>query len=143
MKTVPDQVCLYICPANVYRADDNRISVAYEGCLECGSCRIACPHLNIEWRFPTGGEQQRVAIARALGETLAVVMVCGNIAQIPHSLFDPVRPITSKIALEMGYASSDHRALLYAAGLILVILTGTLVASQAFRKSRLTPGQAG
>lgn len=84
-----------------------------------------------------------LAIARALGETLAVVMVCGNIAQIPHSLFDPVRPITSTIALEMGYASSDHRALLYAAGLILVILTGTLVASQAFRKSRLTPGQAG
>jgi len=31
------------------------ISVSYEGCLECGSCRIGCPHLNIEWRFPTGG----------------------------------------------------------------------------------------
>jgi ferredoxin like protein len=50
-----DQVCLYICPANVYRLDKDRISVAYEGCLECGSCRIACPQLNIEWRFPTGG----------------------------------------------------------------------------------------
>ena len=50
-----DQACLYICPANVYRLDHDRISVAYEGCLECGSCRIACPHLNIEWRFPTGG----------------------------------------------------------------------------------------
>jgi ferredoxin like protein len=23
--------------------------------LECGSCRIACPLLNIEWRFPKGG----------------------------------------------------------------------------------------
>jgi ferredoxin like protein len=33
----------------------NRISINYEGCLECGSCRIGCPHLNIEWRFPTGG----------------------------------------------------------------------------------------
>jgi ferredoxin like protein len=49
------QPCLYICPANVYRLEQNRISLNYEGCLECGSCRIGCPHLNIEWRFPTGG----------------------------------------------------------------------------------------
>lgn len=46
---------LYFCPANVYRLEKDRISVAYEGCLECGSCRIGCPLLNIEWRFPTGG----------------------------------------------------------------------------------------
>ena len=38
-----------------------------------------------------------LAIARAVGETLAVVMVCGNIAQIPHSVFDPVRPITARL----------------------------------------------
>ena len=50
-----EQPCLYICPSNVYRLEQNRISVNYEGCLECGSCRIGCPHLNIEWRFPTGG----------------------------------------------------------------------------------------
>ena len=50
-----DQPCLYFCPANVYRLERDRISVSYEGCLECGSCRIACPQLNIEWRFPKGG----------------------------------------------------------------------------------------
>lgn len=50
-----EQPCLYICPANVYRLEHDRISVNYEGCLECGSCRIGCPRLNIEWRFPTGG----------------------------------------------------------------------------------------
>ncbi len=49
------QECLYLCPANVYRLEGDRIAVAYEGCLECGSCRIGCPHLNIEWRFPKGG----------------------------------------------------------------------------------------
>lgn len=49
------QPCLFICPANVYRLEAGRISVNYEGCLECGSCRIACVQLNIEWRFPTGG----------------------------------------------------------------------------------------
>jgi ferredoxin like protein len=50
-----DQSCLYLCPANVYRLEKDYISVNYEGCLECGSCRIACPLLNIEWRFPRGG----------------------------------------------------------------------------------------
>ena len=50
-----DQPCLYFCPANVYRLEKDRISINYEGCLECGSCRIACPELNIEWRFPRGG----------------------------------------------------------------------------------------
>jgi ferredoxin like protein len=50
-----DQVCLVICPANVYKLEKDRVSVAYEGCLECGSCRIGCPHFNIEWRFPRGG----------------------------------------------------------------------------------------
>lgn len=49
------QPCLSICPANVYKLETDRISVGYEGCLECGSCRIACPHFNIEWRFPQGG----------------------------------------------------------------------------------------
>jgi ferredoxin like protein len=50
-----NQPCLYICPANVYKLEHGRISIGYEGCLECGSCRIGCPELNIEWRFPTGG----------------------------------------------------------------------------------------
>ena len=51
----PDQPCLYICPANVYKLEKDRISVSYEGCLECGTCRIGCPHFNIDWRFPKGG----------------------------------------------------------------------------------------
>jgi len=76
-----------------------------------------------------------LALARAIGETLVVVMVCGNIAQIPDSIFDPVRPITSTIALEMGYATASHKALLYAAGLVLVILIGLLVGWLSFRRS--------
>ncbi|MBM2831209.1 MAG: ferredoxin [Dehalococcoidia bacterium] len=55
-KECEGQPCLHLCPANVYRLEEgDRISVNYEGCLECGSCRIACRHLNIEWRFPRGG----------------------------------------------------------------------------------------
>ncbi len=85
-----------------------------------------------------------LGLARAIGETMAVVMVCGNIAQIPGSIFDPVRPITSTIALEMGYASSSHKALLYAAGLILVLCTAALVGWEAFHREDSTkvPGSS-
>lgn len=75
-----------------------------------------------------------LAIARAIGETMAVVMVCGNIAEYPSSLFDPVRPVTATIALEMGYATASHQALLYSAGLLLVVLTAALVGWLAFRR---------
>ena len=50
-----DQPCLFFCPANVYRLEGDTISLNHEGCLECGSCRVGCPELNIEWRFPRGG----------------------------------------------------------------------------------------
>ena len=60
---------------------------------------------------------------RALGETMAVLMVAGNVVQLPDSLFAPVRTLTVNIALEMGYASGDHRAALYLSGLILLVIT--------------------
>jgi len=51
-----DKPCLNFCPAYVYRLEDeDRVSIHHEGCLECGSCRIACTEMNIEWRFPRGG----------------------------------------------------------------------------------------
>ncbi len=62
-----------------------------------------------------------LACARALGETMAVLMVAGNVVQMPDSLFDPVRVLTANIALEMAYATGDHRASLFASGLILTL----------------------
>ena len=51
-----DQPCLTLCPARVYTLEESgEINVAYEGCLECGSCRIGCPQMNIQWSFPKGG----------------------------------------------------------------------------------------
>ena len=41
-------------------------------------------------------------LGRALGETMAVVMVCGNVVEVPDSLFAPVRTLTANIALEMA-----------------------------------------
>lgn len=63
-----------------------------------------------------------LAAARALGETMAVLMVAGNVVQTPGSVFDPVRVLTANIALEMAYASGDHRAALFASGLLLALL---------------------
>lgn len=42
---------------------------------------------------------------RALGETMALLMVCGNVVQFPKSIFDPIRTLTVNMALEMAYAT--------------------------------------
>jgi phosphate transport system permease protein len=68
-----------------------------------------------------------LAMGRALGETMAVLMVAGNVAQMPASIFGPVRTLTSNIALELGYAAGDHRAILFVSGLVLLVLTTALV----------------
>lgn len=67
-----------------------------------------------------------LAMARALGETMAVVMVSGNVIRMPESLFDPVRTLTANIALEMAYAVGDHRSALYVSGLLLTAAIGAL-----------------
>lgn len=68
-----------------------------------------------------------LAGARGLGETMAVMMVAGNVVQMPHSVFDPVRTLTANIALEMAYALELHRAALFASGLLLVLLVTAAV----------------
>jgi phosphate transport system permease protein len=68
-----------------------------------------------------------LATARAIGETMAVLMVAGNIVQIPKSPFEPVRAVTANIALEMGYAAELHRSALFVTGLMLVTVIAALV----------------
>jgi phosphate ABC transporter permease protein PstC len=63
-----------------------------------------------------------LGMGRAIGETMAVIMIAGNAISIPHSILDPVRTLTSNIALEMGYASGEHRQALFATGVILFII---------------------
>ncbi len=64
---------------------------------------------------------------RAIGETMAVLMVCGNVVQIPKSVFEPVRTLTANIALEMAYALGDHRSALFVSGLFLMLIIVCLV----------------
>ncbi|MFN6501296.1 MAG: phosphate ABC transporter permease subunit PstC [Nostoc sp. DedQUE01] len=65
---------------------------------------------------------------RAIGETMAVLMVCGNVVKTPTSLFDPVRTLTANIALEMAYATGNHRSALFVSGLLLMVAIAILVA---------------
>ncbi|MCX5779290.1 MAG: phosphate ABC transporter permease subunit PstC [Firmicutes bacterium] len=62
-----------------------------------------------------------LGMGRAIGETMAVVMVTGNSPVIPGSILAPVRTMTSNIVLEMGYASGDHQAALFATGMVLFV----------------------
>lgn len=60
-----------------------------------------------------------LGIGRALGETMAVILVAGNSPVIPTSITDSVRPLTTNIALEMGYAFGTHQEMLFATGVVL------------------------
>jgi phosphate transport system permease protein len=59
---------------------------------------------------------------------MAVLMVAGNVVQLPDSLFAPVRTLTANVALEMGYAGSEHRAALYLGACFLLALTLLMLA---------------
>jgi len=72
-----------------------------------------------------------LALTRAMGETMAVVMVAGNIAEVPRSILDPFRTLTANIALEMAYAEGNHRSILFASGaLLMAVVTGLVLASR-------------
>lgn len=60
-----------------------------------------------------------LGVGRALGETMAVILVAGNSPIMPTSLMDSVRPLTTNIALEMGYAFGTHQEMLFATGVVL------------------------
>ncbi|RLA85954.1 MAG: ferredoxin family protein [Deltaproteobacteria bacterium] len=50
------KVCIWVCPAGLYSiTEDGRTVVEYSGCLECGTCFIACPKGAIKWEHPVGG----------------------------------------------------------------------------------------
>jgi phosphate transport system permease protein len=68
-----------------------------------------------------------LGIGRAVGETMAVLMVTGNAAVIPHSLTEPARTIPATIAAELGEASQGgtHYQALFALGCILFLITLT------------------
>ncbi len=70
-----------------------------------------------------------LGVGRAIGEAMAVVMVSGNVANMP-SLFESVRFLTTAVSSEMGYSSGLQREALFSIALVLflfiMLLNGVL-----------------
>ncbi|HEV7231571.1 MAG TPA: phosphate ABC transporter permease subunit PstC [Bacteroidia bacterium] len=84
-----------------------------------------------------------LGIGRAIGETMAVLMVTGNSAIIPHSLLQPVRTIPATIAAELGEAAQGglHYKALFALGCILFIITFAINLSVEFISAKRKGGK--
>ena len=61
-----------------------------------------------------------LGVGCAIGETMAVIMVCGNVVQFPQ-LLQSVRPLTAGVVLEMSYSYGLHRQALFSIGLVLFV----------------------
>lgn len=63
-----------------------------------------------------------LGIGRAIGETMAVILVAGNVGGgVPTSIFAPIRPLTANIAMDMSYATGLHQQALFATALVLLL----------------------
>ncbi len=76
-----------------------------------------------------------LAIAKAIGETMAVMMVAGNVVN-PPNLLKPVRLLTTGIAIDISYSSGLLRQALFGIGFILFILI--IIINISFKKSLKT-----
>jgi phosphate transport system permease protein len=112
----------------------------YEGALALGASHEEAVFFVV---FPAAGSGIMagviLGIGRSIGETMAVIMVAGNQAVVPKSLFQGVRTLTANIVLEMGYAADLHREALIAVAAVLFvfILLINLLFAAAKRKAVL------
>lgn len=80
-----------------------------------------------------------LAIAKAIGETMAVIMVAGNVVR-PPELLSPVRLLTTGIAIDMAYSSGLLRQALFGIGLLLLVLIVIAnISFSAITKRKLNP----
>lgn len=54
-KTCLERECLFVCPAECYTLQEDEVTFAHEGCLECGTCYVTCDKKAIDWNLPKGG----------------------------------------------------------------------------------------
>jgi phosphate transport system permease protein len=109
-----------------------------------GSLALGATHWQTIWRLELPAARSGLlaavilGIGRAVGETMAVIMVLGNAVQVPDSILDPARTLTTNIGIEMGYASGEHRQALFATGIVLfvIIMVINLVANLAVNRRR-------
>ena len=111
----------------------------YEGTIALGATKERAIFLTM---FPAAGSGVMTAIilglGRAIGETAAITLLCGNIAQFPTSLTDPFVTLASAISSGMGYSSGLRLEALVgcAAVLFVFVLIITILVMLLKRKSR-------
>lgn len=50
------KLAVLVCPAGLYSMNSKgEVELTIDGCLECGTCRIACGTEVLEWHYPNGG----------------------------------------------------------------------------------------
>ena len=93
---------------------------------EEASLALGATHIETVFRVSVPAASSGIAaavvlgIGRAIGEAMAIIMVAGNVANMP-SLFSSVRFLTTAVSSEMAYASGLQRQALYSIALVLFI----------------------
>lgn len=62
-----------------------------------------------------------LGIGRAIGETMAVVLICGNQTRVTGNILDGIRTMTANIVTEMGYSTGLHREALIGTAVVLFV----------------------
>jgi phosphate transport system permease protein len=96
-----------------------------EVCLSLGGTRWqTVRHVVLRRALPGVLAAVVLGFSRAFGETMAVLMVVGNVPQVPHSIFDAAYPLTALIANNYGEMMSVplYESALMAAALILLVV---------------------
>ncbi len=99
--------------------------------LRRGSAALGNTHWQTTYKvtLPAAGSgifaASMLGLGRAIGETMAVLMLTGNAAVMPGSVFESVRTMTGTIAAEMGEVVQGglHYSVLFAVGLVLFVIT--------------------
>lgn len=73
-----------------------------------------------------------LGVGRAIGEAMAVMMVAGNVPNMPNSLFQSVRFLTTAVSSEMAYSSGLQQQALFSIALVLFLFIMLINASLNF-----------
>jgi len=93
-----------------------------------GALSLGATHWQAIWRVLVPAARSGIVasvilgMGRAIGETMAMIMILGNAVQMPHSILQSTRTLTTNIGIEMGYATGDHRQALFATGVVLFFI---------------------
>lgn len=120
-------LAVMILPSIINVAETSLRAVPRE--YEEASLALGATHMETIFRVSLPAARSGVATAvvlgvgRAIGEAMAIIMVSGNVANMPDGLFTPVRFLTTAIASEMNYApiGSLWKQALFSIGLILFL----------------------